>query len=833
MLSIHVMDGLLMDVRHALRGLRRTPGATAVAALALALGIGVNTSSFMWVSALVLRPLPYPRLERIMTVWETVPKTAGERDAVAPANFLDWRKENGVFEQLAAYRPWDANLTGAGDPERVQACLVTADFFALLGMQPELGRCFSAAEQQPGADAAVVVSRGFWQRRLGGDPAAVGRAIALDNRTYTLVGVMPENFDYPLATDIWAPLAMTPQESEQRAARTLAVLGRLKAGATVAAARSAMGILAGRLEREYPQTNQSRTVAVVPLRELTNQITDRFILTLAGSAGFVLLLACANVASLMLARATARQRQSAVESALGASRMRIARLLFIESALIALMGGVVGIWLAGWDLDFSKSRVPAEVMRFVAGMRNMRIDAGTAAFTLGMSVLAAALCGLPAVALALRRNAADDLAETLKEGGRGANAGPARSRVRSALVVVEVALALVLLVGAGLMVETFRGLLGANPGYNPKNLLTMKVEIPGQSYRGGSGFVAGNDFVALPEQSYESTEAISFYRRTLAALGALPGVRAAAAYAELTGAEGFAMEGRPDPRPGDMRPAVRAVSGRYFESMELPIRQGRGISEQDGAESPRVAVLAESVARNYWPDYPRGAGPIGSRIRLGGEDSPWLTVAGVCGDVKNWFSGEPMPYVYVPSVQSPRRAMTLLLRTLGDPVAMAPSVRAAVRMVDRGAPVYEVQSMEQVIAWQTSGVAGAALSMEIYAAIALLLAVTGIYALTAYSAAQRTREIGIRMALGARGGDVLKMVVWQSLRVAGAGLAIGLPAALVLTKIVSSLLAGVVPMDLRTVAGFTALLGASAVVAAYVPARRAAGLDPMEALHHE
>jgi putative ABC transport system permease protein len=769
-----------------------------------------------------------------MTVWETVPKLSTERDAVAPANFLDWRKENGVFEQLAAYQPWDANLTGAGEPERIEACLVSADFFALLGMQPALGRGFSPQEEEPSSSAVVIVSHGFWQRRLGSSPDAVGRTISLDNRDYTVAGVMPADFDYPLATELWAPLAMTPQERVQRASRTLAVLGRLRPGVALAEARNAMGILAGRLEAAYPQTNQSRTVAIVPLRELANPITDRFVLTLAGSAAFVLLLACANVASLMLARAAARQRQSAVESALGAGRWRVARLLVVESALIALMGGVLGIWLAGWNLDFTKSRIPAEVLRFVAGMRNMRIDGGVAAFTLACSVLAAILCGLPAVLLALRRNAASDLAEALKEGGRTPNAGPARSRARSALVVVEVALALVLLVGAALMVETFRGLLAASPGFNPKNLLTMQVAFPERSYRASSGFVAGNDFVALPEQPHgESAEVASFYRRTLIALGALPGVRFAAAYANMPSTESFGVEGRPEPRPGEMRPGVRAVSSRYFEAMELPMLQGRGISDQDSAESPGVVVLAESVAREYWPGFPRGASPLGSRIRLGAADSPWLTVAGVCGDVKNWFSGEPMPYVYIPSAQSPRRAMTLLLRTSGDPLTMAAAARSAIRAVDGNPPVYDVKSMEQIIAWQTSGVGGAALSMEIYAAIALLLAVTGIYAVTSYSAAQRTHEIGIRMALGARGGDVLKMVVGQSLRISGAGLAIGLPAALILTRIMSSVLSGVVPMDLRTVAAFTVLLGASALLAAYIPARRAAGLDPMAALHHE
>jgi putative ABC transport system permease protein len=803
-----------MDFRYALRALRKAPGTTAVAALALALGIGVNTSSFIWVSALVLHPLPYAGLERIMTVWETVPKMRAGRDPVAPANFLDWRQENRAFELMAAYQPWDANLTGTGEPERIQACLVTADFFTLLGMKPTLGRSFSREERQTSGSGAVIVSHGFWQRRLASSPDAVGRTVSLDNRRYNIVGVMPAEFDWPLATELWAPLAMTPQESNQRAVRTLLVLGRLRPQVTVAKARVEMGVIAGRLERAYPLTNQSRTVAVVPLRELTNEITDRFVLTLLGAAGFVLLLACANVASLMLARATGRQRQFAVEAALGASRYRVARLLLAESALIALLGGVLGIWQAAWNLDLSKSQVPPEVLRFVAGIRNIHIDAEVAAFTLGVSLLAAVLCGLPAVLLALRGNASGDLAEALKEGGRGPTSGPSRSRARSALVVVEVALALVLLVGAGLMFQAFQGFLKASPGFNPRNLLTMKVVLPEQQYR-------------------EPAQTAGFYDRVLRTLGALPDVRVAGAWSDKGNPDGFYIEGQPEPRPGETRPGVRPVSGRYFETMELPIRLGRAISEQDSVDSPRVVVLSESVARHYWPDYPRGADPVGRRIKLGNSVSPWLTVVGVSGDVKDWFTGQPEPVAYVSSLQAPQRTMTLLLRTAGDPLAVATSARAAVRAVDRNPPVYDVKSMEQTIAWQTSGVGAAAVNMEIYAGIALLLAVTGIYALTSYSVAQRTHEIGVRMALGARGSDVLRMVVRQSLRTSGAGLAIGLPAAMILTKIMSSVLSDVVPMDLRTVAAFTVLLAAASLLAAYVPARRAARVDPMVALHHE
>ncbi len=809
------MNSLLLDIRYALRALRKSPGATVVAVLALALGIGVNTSCFIWVNALVLHPLPYPNLERIMALSEIVPKLGAERDLmVAPANALDWREQDHAFEQIALYRPWNANLTGAHEPERIQACQVSANFFAVLGMTPVFGRAFSKAEEEPAASGVVIVSHGFWQRRLASDPNAAGRTISLDNRSYTIVGVMPAEFDYPLATDLWAPLSLSPQEKNQRAAHTLLVLGRLQPGVSVAEARAAMTIIARRLEKQYPQTNEGRSISVVPLRELTNEVTDTFVLLLWGTSAFVLLLACANIANLQLARATTRQRQFAVEAALGASRLRIALRLLGESTVVALVGGCVGIWLASWDLTFAKSQVPSEVLRFVAGMKTMHIDGRVAAFTVVVSLIAGILCSAPAVLFTLRRNAAGDLSETLKEGGRSASSGAARSRMRSALVAAEVAMALVLLVGAGLMVETFNHLLTANPGYNPKNLLTMQI--------------------ALPENSYHAPAQISaYYDRVLAALDGLSGVRATGASEDLGTGGRFYVEGRPDPGPGDERPRVLAVSGHYFETMEFPIRHGRTISPQDGPDALRVVVLSETMARHYWPGYPQTADPVGRRVKVGNAESPWLTVIGVSGDVKNWFTGLPSPMVYVPYAQGPSPVMTVLLRTNGDPLAVAGGARALVRGVDRNPPIYDVETMEQQLAWQSSGVGGCALSMEIYAVVALLLAITGIYAVTSYAVAQRTHEIGVRMALGARHADVLKMVLGQSFRTAGVGLAIGLGLAYVLTRVASSLLFNVIPVDLLAFASFTLLLAVATLLATYVPAQRAAKVDPAVALHNE
>jgi len=788
--------------------LAKTPGVTAVAVLALALGIGVNASCFLWLNALVLHPLPFPQIERVMTLWETIPKLRAERDAVAPANFLDWLSQSHSFERIAAYRGWDATLTGVDDPERVQAFQVTPAFFPLLGMKPVLGRTFSSDEAEPGHDAVVVVSHSFWKQRLAAAPDAIGRKISLAGRTYTVVGVMPDDFDFPLATELWAPLALTPEERTQRAAHSLLVLGRLKPEIPVAQTRAEMETIARRLEQQYPQTNEAREIKVVPIRELTNIGTDRFVMTLVGSALFVLLLACANVANLQLARAAGRQKEMAVRAALGASGFRITRQLLIENILLALTGGSLGLVLADWNQDWSRSTIPAEVYRWVAGMRTIHFDTADYIFTLVASLVAGILCGLPATIQTLRLRAS--FGEALKEGGRTSSSGPARSRLRGALVVAEVALALVLLVGAGLMVKTFHRMLTIKAGFNPNNLLTMQIALPPVNYR-------------------EDTQAAAFYDRVLRGLENTPQVKAAGAAGLLGIAEGLYIEGKPEPRPGEPRPNIRAVSEHYTEAMGIPILRGRSISAADGPDSPRVAVISESVARHYWPD----ADPIGHRIKLGNAQSPWFTVVGVSGDVKDWFSGEPIPRAAIPYRQAPQRSMILYIRTTGDPLQAVKAARAEVRNADANQAVYEVKSMEQEISDETSGVRASARTMSMYAIIALLLAATGIYAVISYSVVQRTHEIGVRLALGAGQSNIVRMVVGQAVRLAALGLAIGVPLAYMLARLMSSALYNTVALDAFTFAAFSGVLGLSALLAGYIPARRATRVDPTLALHHE
>jgi putative ABC transport system permease protein len=803
------MASLLRDFRYALRLLLRNPGVAVIAVLALALGIGVNTSCFITVSSVVLHPLPYPDQGRIMTLWEANPRAGATREPVAPANFRDWQEQSRSFSHLAAYRRWDASLTGNGDPERIQACRVTPSLFPLLAIKPVAGRTFTKDEDQPARDAVAVVSYGFWRRHLAASPEAIGRTLSLNDRTYTIVGIMPDDFDFPLATEVWTPLALPPEEAHQRGDHNLAVLARLAPGVTLVQARSDMDAIAGRLARQFPLTNESRTVSVIPLRELTNEVTDRFVLTLLGAAGFVLLLACANVANLQLARATARQKEVAIRTAVGARRPSIVRQLLAENILVALIGGALGLFLASWNLDLTRAIIPPLVYRIVAGLRTMGINAEVVWFTLAVSIAAGILVSLPTLLHLLRPKAIAELNQSLKEGGRGAGVSSG-NRLRGALVVVEVSLALVLLVGAGLMVSTFQRLLDRNPGFNPKNLLTMQLALPAHKYT-------------------DSRQVEAFYDRVLTNLEALPEVKAAGVSGYLGNAAGLRIEGRPEPRPGEPRPQVWTATPDHFRALELPLVSGRSISRQDTADSLPVVVLNQSLARHYWPD----SDPNGNRIQLDGPRSPWLTVIGVCGDTRDWFRNQPMPIAYRPHSQVYQPSFQIVVRTAADPLLLASAARAAIREVDKAQPVYDLKSMEQVLAEQTSGIRASAISMTTYAVIALILAATGIYAVLSYSVARRTQEIGVRMALGAADRDVLKMVMSQASRMAGLGLAIGLVNAWLLTRLMASVLYDVVTLEPLAFTAFTAVLAAAAFLAAYIPARRAARVDALIALHHE
>jgi len=802
-------DELQADLRYAFRTLRHSAGFTAVAVLSLALGIGVNLSIFTSVYSVVLHPFPYPSLDRIMTVSETRAKSPSERNPAAPADYLDWKQSNRSFESLAAYEDWDVNLTGVDHPDHIQAALASAAFFQVLGMLPVQGRAFAAAECEPGKDAVVVVSHGFWRTHLASRPDAIGQTISLGGRKYTVIGVMPDEFNLPLASELWAPLALTPTEKNQRNVQPLSVIGKLKPGVSRAQADADLDAIARELERRYPQTNEERRVVVASLRDFMKTESNQFVPVLAGAALFVLLLACTNVGSLQIARAMGRQREIGLRSALGASLFRILRQLLTESLVLGIVGGAAGLAFAAWDLNIVRSTIPPMVYRIVAGLRDLRINGEVVLLGIALSIAAGVLCCVPAIFQVMRQGTGTDVNEVLKEGGRSVGGSPSRSRLRTTLVIVEVALAFVLLAGAGTMVGAFQRMLAVNLGYDPHNVLAGEITLYGSEYR-------------KPERI------AGFYDALLQKLGCLPDVQGAAAAGDL-GQPELSIERRAALRPGEPRPEMHSVTPQYLKAMRIPLRNGRWISEQDGLEARRVVVLSASVVRHYWP----GSNAIGQRVKLGNPDSPWLTVVGVTGDVNDWFLGNPMPAAYVSYRQFPQAAMRILVRTAHDPRNIAGAVRVEEQAIDHEQPIYNIQTLEQRMYEETSGVRNAARMMSTYAIIALLLAVTGIYSISSFFVAQRTREIGVRMSLGATRQTIMKMVLSQSCATSGIGLLIGLPLAILLTVGMSHALLNVVGVQPATFAMVVGVLGGLAVLAGYIPAHRAARVDPTTALRHE
>ncbi|MCU1293398.1 MAG: hypothetical protein JWP08_2248, partial [Bryobacterales bacterium] len=652
--GLRFFDELRADLQYAFRTLRKNTVFTIVAVLSLALGIGVNLSSFAALQSMVLHPFPFPDLSRIMIVSETRAKSPSERDAVTPANYLDWRQRSRSFEHLAAYREWDANLTGVNHPDHIQAALASPEFFQILGIQPVVGRTFTAAESEPGHDGVVVVSQGFWRTRMASAPDAIGHSVSLGGRKYKVIGVMPEEFNWPLASELWAPLALTPEERTERSHQQLLVIGQLRPGVSRTQASAEMDGIARQLESQYPRTNEERRVLVTSLRDVMKTESDHFLKVLLCAALFVLLLACTNVGSLQIARAMSRQKEIGLRSALGASYFRIFRQLLTESVVLGLAGGTLGLALAAGDLKLLRTNIPVMVYRIVAGLKDMRINGEVAAYGIVLSLGASVLCCLPAAFQVMRSDAATDLNEALKEGGRSSSASPTRSRLRTTLVVAEVALAFILLVGAGLMVNTLQRFSTVNLGYDSHNVLTAEITLSGVEYR-------------------KPAKVTEFYDGVLKNLNRTRNLEAAAAVGDLGPAQSVFIEGRAQSRPGEPRPEVRAATSQYVRAMRIPLLGGRWISEQDASESRRVVVLSASIARHYWPK----SNPIGERIRFGSSESQWLTIVGVAGDVNDWFQGNPIPAAYVSYRQFPQASMRLLIRGVRDSSKLASDVRRA------------------------------------------------------------------------------------------------------------------------------------------------------------
>lgn len=805
------METLLHDIRYAIRSMIKAPGFTIIAVLALALGIGANTAIFSVVNAVLLRPLPYEAPERLVHVHRMQPPI--ERGPISRPAYFEWESQQEVFQGIAAFFYRTYNLTGVDQAERLNGARVTGSFFPLFGITPAAGRLFSPSDDQAGGARVAVIGYGLWQHRFGGDPGIVGQTINLNGDVYTVVGVAPASFLFPRAVDLWTP-ALLAEEKSQRGSNYLKIIARLKDGVSEARAQAQMNQIAAAQAEKHPANDTNLTVAIVPLLEDQVGRIRPVLFILLGAVAFVLLIACANVANLLLARATARQKEFAIRTALGASRMRLARQLLTESVLLALVGGTLGVLLSVWGINLLVAAAPPTIPR----VKEVGLDPWVLGFTFLISFLTGVVFGL-APSLQVSRT---DLNETLKEGGRGTTAAnPHRALLRRGLVVAEIALSLVLLVSAGLLIGSIDRLTRVSPGFDPRNVLAADVSFP----QAPSSAKADDDqrvarFLSEVEQRSAS----------------LPGVLAAGTISDLpvTGRSGvnggFRVEGRPAYNPGEEPVAeFRLVTPGYFRAIGIPLVKGRELTERDDKSAPQTILINRALAGHLFPDEE----PIGKRL-LALDGKPH-EIVGVVGDARQWGLNLPAPdEIYFPFAQMNFTSnATLVVRAAGDPSGLADAVRGAVREVSPDAPVYRMKAMVDVVADSTAQQRFNMVLMSVFAAVALLMATIGLYGVISYSVTQRTHEIGVRMALGASTGDVMKLVVGQGMILAATGVAIGLVAAFGLTRLLSTLLFGVSPTDPLTFATISLSLTGVALVACFVPARRATRVDPMIALRHE
>ncbi len=813
------METLWQDLRYGFRMLARNPGFTAVAVLTLALGIGANTAIFSVVNAVLLRPLPYEEPERLVMVWNELTKEGLPQLWFSEPELIDYRQRQQSFEGMAAFSGGGGNLTGRGEPLRVTAANVSANFFPLLRVDAFLGRTFTPEEDTPGNDRVIVLEHGFWQRRFGGDPAIIGETVSLSDNPYTVIGVMPSGFTFPDGTvDLWTPLAIDTADPNGRGSHYLRVLARLKSGVTFEQASADMHNIAKQMEQDYPdyyRPDRAWNTYLIPLHESEVGEVRPALLVLLGAVGFVLLIACTNVANLLLARAAVREKEVAIRAALGAGRLRIVRQLLTESVLLALLGGSGGLLLAMWGTDGLVLLSPAGLPR----LNEIAVNEWVLGFTLLVSVIAGVLFGLVPALHASR----PDLHNTLKEGGRSA-AGAGHHRLRGLLVVSEVALSLVLLIGAGLMIKSFYRLLQVNPGYRTENVLTFRLALPSARYA-------------------ENHQVVGFYERLLEKISALADVRTAGAVSHLPLGGAYSsgsvfVEELPPSSPhfpfGYFESDRRYTTPGYFRAMGMNLLKGRLLEESDHAEAPLVTVVDESFARRAWPAEPN---PIGKRVAVNqtpdGEPL-WRTVVGVVRHVKNYgLDTEGREQIYFPHAQFPISTMFVTVRTGGDPVVAQAAVRNQVAALDPSLPLFNVATMEERLAESVAQPRFNVLLLGIFAAVALVLAAIGIYGVISYSVSQRTHEIGIRMALGAQPRDIFRLVVGQGMVLTLIGVGVGLAASFALTRFLESLLFGVSATDPVTFAGVALLLAAVALLACYVPARRATRVDPLVALRYE
>jgi putative ABC transport system permease protein len=809
----NVFADIGQDLRYGLRTLGKNPGFTTVAVIALALGIGANSAIFSVVNAVLLRPLPFKNPRELVMIWENATHLGFPKNTPPPANFLDWRQQNTVFTGMSAMAERNFNLTGAGEPERLDGRRVSANIFELLGVPAHIGRTFVPDDDRPGTHVALL-SYSLWQRRFGSDPSVIGRAITLNSESYTVVGVMPASVHLPDTEanwndQVWVPIAFPSEEAAQRGNHYLSVIARMKSGVSLKQAQAEMDTIAARLAQQYPDFNKRIGVNVYPLQEeVVGQIKPA-LLVLLGAVGFVLLIACANVANLLLARAAARQKEIALRLALGANRSRLTRQFLTESVLLAAIGGSLGLLLAFAAINALKASIPATISQATA----INIDIKVLIFTAAVALLTGIVFGLAPATQALNFN----LNDTLKEGSRESGAGSKGNRLRSLLVVGEVAVSFILLIGAGLLINSFFHLRNLDPGFRADHLLTMKVN--------------------LSEVKYPDRERrVAFFDEVLRGVRALPGVQSAAVAGNLPltyngDSMPIGVEGTADPPP-DQRPDViyRAVGAGYFATMGIPIIRGRDFTDHDKGDTKYVVVIGEKTAQHFWP----GQDPIGKRLKPGSttSDATWREVIGVVKDVRqNDFVAQPKMQTYFSYRQLKDLAPNaLVIRTTIEPMSLATSVRNAIWAVDKDQPVADIDTMDHIVSEAVARQRFSMLLLGLFAGLALVLAAVGIYGVMSYSVAQRTREIGIRMALGAQRRDVLRMTVKQALKLVGLGLVIGLIAAFLVTRVMASLLFGITATDPLTFIGISLIFFAVAILASYIPALRATKVDPLIAL---
>lgn len=814
------METFWQDIRYGIRMLLKAPSVSIVATIALALGIGANTAIFSVVNAVLLRPLPFANAEGLMNVWETDASKGSQRGSASYLNFADWRDQSHVFDHMSTYHTSDFIMTGRGESSRLQGAVVNADLFPLLGVNPVLGRAFLPEEDKPGDSGRVVLlSQGLFQKRFNSDPNVVNQSMVLDGKNYTIVGVMPDAFQFPIQNDpveLWTTVAIDREGkepiTEERGAHYMNVIARLKSGVSKEQAQAEMTSIGSRLEQQYPDKNLHKSIGVEPsLDALVGDIRPA-LLILLGAVGCVLLIACANVANLLLARAMARQKEMAIRSALGASRMRVVRQLLTESVLLSLAGGALGLVLAVWWSDLlvalGKENIPRALQ--------VGLDWRVLGFTLLVSMLTGIIFGLvPAL-----HSSKTELTESLKEGARGGSGqGARRNRIRGVLVVTELAIAVVLLVGAGLLIQSLWRLRQVSPGFQSQNLLT---------------FVVG-----IPEVRYPTEKQAQFYHDLVARVESLPGVSSASSVIPLPLSGdlfriSFETEGRPIAKGDQPSADFFAIGDGYFKTLGVSMVQGRDFNERDGAKAPGVIIVNQAFAQKFFPNE----NPIGKRIKPGistDQAKPdWREIVGVVSDVRNRnLSSDLRVGYFVPAAQVPFNQMTMMVRTTNDPHSLITAVQNEVHAMDKEVPVFSVKTMDEYISATVAAPRFNTTLLAIFAAVALVLTIVGLYGVMSYSVAQRTNEIGIRMALGAQTGDVLRLIVFQGFKLVLLGLGLGLAGAFALMSIISSLLFGVTWKDPLTFVIVAMVLALVALLACYIPARRATHLDPLNALRYE